>query len=997
MAAYAAALARGASREDAVEEAEFCADEWRDDAVAPSSRDRFGGIEAAFRSDSDSDSDDSGGGGAPGGSSARLPKVPKKGAFGGVFGGSDVDEDEGSDADPDRAPTQVVFCSRTHSQLTQVVGELNATRFGGPEGSVDAVAVAGRKQLCVNADALARSGGNAARLNERCLELAEEGRKSKSKSATKGAKGTSGDEDARRGARAFSEDRAKLRKLEGGDEKTGSKPSDRPAGCPFLKGRRRAVDALAEELLSAPTDIEDLASLGARRRACPYYAAREALPRADLVFAPYASVLHAQTRRSLGLRLRGAVVVFDEAHNLAEAVHASHGAAITGEQVRSAGASLDAYVSRFKTQLNAGNLRNLKVLAALCKSLGRALEKPKEHSPGPHANPRLAPPTASVTRLNDFLFSVGADAVNFFQLASYLSGSNVAHKIAGYAEKVARDAAREEGAAAEAKTAAEAKKTSASSRGGDLRTAFEPPSNDSDRAEAWRRAWGDGGDPEDAAQLTAAQRALLGDGGFGGGRRGVGAEAPAPRVGAVHALASFVAALASADKDGRVLVEFPPSGGASGDRGASGGRIRFVLLDAASRFKKVVDEARAVVLVGGTLSPIPELARRLFPAARRAPFFREGSPRAPEARPGGSRPGGSDPGPPDGTNVSAPPPVAPPKPLRYLSCGHVVPRDALHPVALARGPTGRAFDFSHKARGNAETVDELARVLTNACAVTPGGVVAFFPSFAYADEAYARWVATGALANLSRTKRVFREPRSAADVEKTLRAFADAARGSISSGGGGGGAREDDPDPDPGGAEAAVSVSATGRPPPPSASSSASANTPAATAGALMLCVCGGKLSEGINFKDELGRLVVMVGLPFANPEEPELAARMAYLDAEDRGGLDTHTAGPAAAGRDAEFGMKKKSRGREYYEALCMRSVNQSVGRAIRHAGDYAAILFCDGRWARPGGVAAQLPRWIGEGLLVPESYGKAQAGLARFFAGRRRRDEEERARGGG
>ncbi|MGB0332828.1 MAG: methyltransferase domain-containing protein, partial [Planctomycetota bacterium] len=42
--------------------------------------------------------------------------------------------------------------------------------------------------------------------------------------------------------------------------------------------------------------VEDLAAAGVRHRACPYYAARRALPRADLVFAPYASVLQKETR-----------------------------------------------------------------------------------------------------------------------------------------------------------------------------------------------------------------------------------------------------------------------------------------------------------------------------------------------------------------------------------------------------------------------------------------------------------------------------------------------------------------------------------------------------------------------------------------------------------------------------------------------------------------------------------------------------------------------------
>jgi chromosome transmission fidelity protein 1 len=909
VAAYAAAVSRGASRDDAIEEAEFLADDWSDETGLANSKAKDLKYLRGDDTSSDEDAD------------AKKTNA-KRFRRGAPLGSSKTAVDDSEDSEDDTPSQQIIFCSRTHSQLTQVVSELRSTAFGKPAGLgeedrlVSAVAVAGRRQLCVNRDALETAGASASRLNERCLELAEEGRKAGGGKKAKDAKGT---------------DEGADKKQKGVAEK----------GCPFLRKRRAAVSELAEEALATPMDIEDLAAAGVKRKACPYYAAREAHKRADLIFAPYASLLHAETRESLGIRLSNAVVVFDEAHNLAEAVHGAYGASITGKQIDAVFRMVNAYVERFYSRLSPSNLRHLKTLKALCAAFGKALEDDKRDTSNDKTTPTV------VKTLNDFLFDAGADAVNVFALTKYLKESKIAHKIAGYGER------------------ARANTSASLSDGASQKNASAREEN----ASKWD--WSDDDADVDLGVAAVVRRDT-------NATRHNGTHQKTPRVGSVHALAAFVSALAAADADGRVLVEKKEKNALDLNLDSArspGGRLKFVLLDAAARFRAVVDQARAVVLVGGTLSPIDELAAQLFPDC--APV-RGGSADAdtsgyPVAKTS------AEPSPSEAENdrnaLRAPtrPTFDGRKPLFSLSVGHVVPRDALLPLAVGTGPSGLTLDFSFGKRDDEKMIDELGRIVCNACAVTPGGAVVFFPSFAYADKVYTRWTHTGLLQRIARLKTVFREPRNAADVETALRSFSDAvARFSVGSD--------------------VVSSSV----------STAVHNKPSQT-GALMLCVCGGKLSEGINFKDALGRLVVMVGLPYANPEEPELKARVAYLD--EREGAFFHDAHKNKLNERA----KTKTRGRRYYEALCMRSVNQSVGRAIRHVGDYAAILLCDRRYVTAPevstsfqttnegereqvekknlrGVPAQLAGWIGERLVTPSGYGQTQASLARFFAGKRK-----------
>lgn len=89
--------------------------------------------------------------------------------------------------------------------------------------------------------------------------------------------------------------------------------------------------------------------------------------------------------------------------------------------------------------------------------------------------------------------------------------------------------------------------------------------------------------------------------------------------------------------------------------------------------------------------------------------------------------------------------------------------------------------------------------------------------------------------------------------------------------------------------------------------------------GALLLAVVGAKLSEGLNFSDDLARMVMVIGLPFANLGSAELQERLKHADRLAGGEVVV----PKSSNSTYGYGAA----GKELYENMCMNSVNQSIG----------------------------------------------------------------------
>uniref|UniRef100_A0A0X3PLP5 Putative ATP-dependent RNA helicase DDX11 n=2 Tax=Schistocephalus solidus TaxID=70667 RepID=A0A0X3PLP5_SCHSO len=137
--------------------------------------------------------------------------------------------------------------------------------------------------------------------------------------------------------------------------------------------------------------------------------------------------------------------------------------------------------------------------------------------------------------------------------------------------------------------------------------------------------------------------------------------------------------------------------------------------------------------------------------------------------------------------------------------------------------------------------------------------------------------------------------------------------------------------------------------------------------GACIVAVIGGKLSEGINFNDDLARAVVLVGLPYPNVASVALREKINFLN-RNFSSPPVTTLGSQEMGVNASRSEEsaRLTPGQLLCETVCMRSVNQAIGRSVRHAKDYAAIFLLDRRFSRKQ-VLNGLPSWAQPALVQP------------------------------
>ncbi|CAH8516311.1 unnamed protein product [Heterobilharzia americana] len=335
-------------------------------------------------------------------------------------------------------------------------------------------------------------------------------------------------------------------------------------------------------------------------------------------------------------------------------------------------------------------------------------------------------------------------------------------------------------------------------------------------------------------------------------------------------------------------------------------------------------------------------------------------------------------------------------PLR-LEAGHVIGSDRLLVTTLSHGPNGTRLCATYQHQNTFTFQDEIGSVVVSACRLVPGGVLCFLPSYSLLDKLVQRWEITGLLKQLNTIKHVMIEPRSSVGLDDWLQEFYSFINQSVQN--------------DKLRLKSKSHRKSNHGTDENSSSSYAAKKTSGVLnqTGSVIFAVCRGKVSEGLDFADAYARLVIAIGIPYPAFKNPQVQQKREFNDTLHKSSpaksscSDNHIRSPVD-NLDSSIEItndicsppqrkRKVLSGSEWYDAQAYRALNQALGRCIRHANDWGAVLLADARFVEQSSrYMSGISRWIRTRATHHRSWSTLETQLQAFIASREAHEKVER-----
>jgi Rad3-related DNA helicase len=144
---------------------------------------------------------------------------------------------------------------------------------------------------------------------------------------------------------------------------------------------------------------------------------------------------------------------------------------------------------------------------------------------------------------------------------------------------------------------------------------------------------------------------------------------------------------------------------------------------------------------------------------------------------------------------------------------------------------------------------DLGRSVAKIAENTPGGMLIFFPSYRVMEKCYEIWESQRVTQDIETkaAKKVFMEPKDPAKYQATMEKYYKTIFGGTGKGPQKGSGKQN--------------------------------------GGAVLMGVCRGRISEGLDFSDNAARCVIVIGIPYPQMTDPKVILKKDYLDRKFRSG----------------------------------------------------------------------------------------------------------------